>query len=102
MKKVISYKQKIQNAFNFIYAGVCTVFITTSGTNYVLVTTGFTYDGTNYFFGKNRHSKYRFDSLYKAIESFNEVVNVLTSTTDWYYNEFFNKEFEQLYNKDVY
>ena len=102
MKKKLTYKKKIQGAFNFIYAGCANVFITTSGNKYVVCCCGFTFDGINFFFGKNRYCKLKFDTIYKAIEAFNEVCNSLTSTTDWYYNEFFVKEFDDLFLEDVY
>ena len=102
MKKKLSYKQKIQGGFNFTYAGCANVFITTAGKKYVVCCVGFTYDGTNFFFSKNRYCRLKFDKIYQAISAFNEVVNALTSTTDWYYNEFFQKEFEELFIENVY
>lgn len=102
MKKQLTYKQKIQNSFNFIYAGCASVFITTSGKKYVLCCTGFTFDGINFFFSKNRYQRLKFDTIYKAITAFNDVVNALTSTTDWYYSEFFEKEFNELVLDNVY
>lgn len=102
MKKQLSYKQKIQSAFNFIYAGCANVFITTSGKNYIVCCCGFTYDGVNFFFSKNRYCRLKFDTFYKALKAYNEVVNALTATTDWYYNEFFQKEFEELHLENVY
>lgn len=102
MKKQLTYKQKIQGAFNFIYAGCANVFITTGRNSYIVCCTGFTFDGINFFFGKNRYCRLKFESLQKAIVAFNEVVNALTQTTDWYYNEFFLKEFEELHLENVY
>ena len=102
MIKKLSYKQKIQGAFNFTYAGCASVFITTSGNKYIVCCSGFTYDGINFFFSKNRFSRLKFDTIYKAIEAFNDVVNALTQSTDWYYSEFFQKEFEELCLNNVY
>ena len=102
MKKKFTYKQIINGAFNFVYAGCANVFISISGRKYTVVCVGFTYDGTNFFFSKNRYCRLHFDTIYKAIEAFNDVVNALTGTTDWYYNEFFLKEFNELVIEDVY
>lgn len=102
MKKNLSYKQIINGAFNFVYAGCANVFISTSGKKYTVVCIGFTYDGTNFFFSKNRQCRLQFDTIYKAIEAFNAVVNALTDTTDWYYNEFFLKEVKELLLDNVY
>lgn len=51
-KKIKTYKQILNNAFNFQYAGVCDVFLTTFHNKYCVVCSGFTYDGINFFFSK--------------------------------------------------
>lgn len=103
MKKHLTYKQILNNAFNFTYAGVCDVFISCFKSKYTVVCSGFTYDGINYFFSKNRCCRYTYDDLYHAILCFNKITKELVSSMDWYKPDYFNSEdFMKVVNDNVY
>lgn len=88
--KNLSYKYKIMMSFNFVYAGIVNVFILPEKGNYYIVCTGFTYDGFNIFFSKNRHMKKEYHSLYTAILAFNQIVQVITQSLDWFTPYYFD------------
>lgn len=102
-KKNLTYKKILNNAFNFQYAGVCDVFISCFHSKYTVVCSGFTYDGINFFFSKNRNKRFIYDNLYTAILCFNKIVKELVSSMDWYKPDFFSSdEFMQVVNENVY
>lgn len=102
-KKNLHYRDLLQRGFSFQYAGVCDVFITYQNLKYVIVCSGFTYDGINIFFGKNRTCRRSFDSLYVCILAFHQVVRAITSSIDWFTPDFFNQlEFYNYANEDIY
>lgn len=103
--KQLTEAQKIQQAFYFVYAGVCTVWITITRKKFQVVCTGYTVDSDNIVFF-NRLSKFRLkcDSLYDAISQFNYQCFLLTQSMDWFTPDFFidDDNFRKIYNKYVY
>lgn len=102
-RKQISYRTILNGAFNFTYAGVCSIFITAHYNKYGVVCSGFSYDGINFFFSKNRYKRFEYDDLYNAILSFNKIVTDLVSSMDWYKPHYFSsEEFLKVVNDNVY
>lgn len=101
--KTLSYNDLITQGFNFTYAGNCNVFICYSRRKYVLCCVGFTYDGENIFFSKNRYKRIEFNNLYSCIQAFHYIVNVITSSLDWFTPDYFSSlEAYNYLNEDIY
>lgn len=90
MRKSINNKQVIMQAFNFEYAGIAQVFITMSGHNYVVCSSGFEIIDDIPFFKKDKcYVREKYNELLKAIHRFNYVVKTLCSTVDWFTPDFY-------------
>lgn len=101
--KGLKYNDLITQGFNFSYAGICSVFITYTRKKYCVCCTGFTYDGTNIFFSKNRTKRVELDNLYQAILAFHNVVQAITSSLDWFTPDFFESlEFYNYANEEIF
>lgn len=104
MKKSFTYNQKLQIGFNFTYAGVCEVFITMNRKKYVVVCRGYELDSDNIvFFDRKKVFRIQCNSKYEAIDQFNRQCQYLTTSMDWFTEDWFESEpFKKNYNKRVY
>lgn len=92
MRKLLNYKQVIMQAFNFEYAGIAQVFITMSGNNYVVCSSGFKIIDDIPFFKKDKcYVREKYTELLQAIHRFNYVVKTLCSTVDWFTPDFYEQ-----------
>lgn len=87
--KRLTFSEIIMQSFNFTYAGIVDVFIIYQRGKYYLCCSGFTYDGEVAFFGKGRHFRQKYETLYGAILAFHQVVNLFTTSMDWFTKDYF-------------
>lgn len=101
-KKRRSYKNKnmkksmyLQDCFHLAYAGKADIFISFNDLKkkYELIISGVHIVEDVYAFTSRYSKHYYFDSLYNAIKAFNLVLNILTSTTDWYNPDMFDSRY---------
>lgn len=88
--------------FSFRYAGKCEVFIHTRKDKYELVHQGIHIVEDIYTFSPNYIARYKFDSLYQAIQAFNLTVRIICSSIDWFSPETFigTAIYDELFIKD--
>lgn len=79
----------LMEMFSFRYAGKCHVFLHTRKDKIELVFQGVHLVEDIYTFSPNYIARYKFDSLYQAIQAFNLSVRIICSSMDWFSPELF-------------
>lgn len=74
----------LMEMFSFRYAGKAHVFIHTRKDKFELVHQGVHLVEDIYTFSPNYIARYKFDSLYQAIQAFNLSVRIICSSMDWF------------------
>lgn len=87
----------LMRCFSFDYAGKAQIFITFQRNKYMLVISGVNIVEDIFCFAPHVTKRYYFEKLYTAICAFNTLVQILTSSMDWYNKEAF--EYENIYDE---
>lgn len=83
-KKLFTKNTYLMQAFHFSYAGICDCYICSSGSKYRVITSGFKIENDVLTFSKDTTCIFPFNKLYYAISFFNKIMNVVSSSMDWY------------------
>lgn len=90
IRKNLSYKQMIEQLFNFQYAGFAYVFITMTRNKYTVCSSGFEIVDDIVFFKKEKtFIRKSYNDLYGAIITFNYIVRCLVESLDWYHPDLY-------------
>lgn len=90
IRKTLTYKQLIEQCFNFQYAGIANVFITMTRNKYTVCSSGFEVIDSITFFKKDKtYIRKSYNDLYEAILTYNYLVRCLTDSLDWYHPDLY-------------
>ena len=104
IRSIKNKNQKIQlllmQMFDFTYAGKAHIYITKHYDKYTVIAQGIHIVEDIYTFSPNYYHRFRFDTLYQAIISFNKLVQFVSSNMDWYSPDMFEDIYSEIFIKE--